>query len=149
MTITFYNNSSPANYVKKSLVPGVSLEGYLRGPSSVIDPVVIIEIQNVSGANYAYITEFGRFYFITNWVQESTGRWRCEMHCDVLSTWWSKGLNQSNIIASRNSYRRQDDLVDDMMYFTADSLYGIYEFPNKPFAQAVGRNYIVMLAGAD
>lgn len=149
MTIYLYSNGSPTNYVKKSLSESWQLDGYLREPCSVVDPTMIIETTIVpTNYNYAYIPQFGRYYFVTEWVQESQNRWRISMHCDVLSTYWSKGLSTSSCVVGRNSYKRQDDLVDEQMYFTADSLYSIYDFPSTPFSGSNG-SYVLILAGSN
>lgn len=68
-SIVLYQNNSPVNKVDKSLVAVATLTGVLREGSSVLDPVVTIESDApasvVSSANYAYIAEFGRYYYIT------------------------------------------------------------------------------------
>ena len=146
MLISLMTNVSPVNVVNKNVSIKQTVEGTLREPSSVVDPIVMLELDfNPSLCNYAIIKEFNRSYFITDWVAEGPTRWRASMHCDVLSSFWNRGLSNSTCIVGRNEYQRQDDLIDDQMYFTADSLYGVYNFPGNPMN---GSGYVTIIAGA-
>ena len=146
MYISLLVNNSPANVVNKNVTIKKTVQGNLREGSSVVDPVILFELdENPTLYNYAIITEFNRSYFITDWVCERTGLWRATMHCDVLSSFWNRGISSSMCVVGRNEYQRQDDLIDDQMYFTADSLYGVYAFPNTPFN---GAGYSMIVAGA-
>lgn len=62
------------------------LTGNLREPSDLINPSITIEYTGLPGANYAYISGFGRYYFITNITSIATNLWRLDMHEDVLMT---------------------------------------------------------------
>lgn len=151
MTLTLYVNTSPTNFVNKTKTVISTVEGVLREGCSIVDPVLDIESSGSPGTtNYAYLSEYDRFYFVKEWVSIAKGLWRVYLHCDVLSTFWNKGISQSKCICARNSYQRQDDLVDEQMYFTADSLYAVYNFPQSPFTGNAGqRNYVVLLSGSD
>lgn len=66
---------------------GLELTGNLKDDCDIVDPVIEIEsTSNISNINYAYISDFGRYYFVR---VENTGArfWRLTMHCDVLNTW--------------------------------------------------------------
>ena len=149
MNVTLLVNKSPANMINKQVNVKKVLQGNLREGSSVVDPIILFELdENPTLFNYAYIPQFNRSYFITDWVIERTGLWRATMHCDVLTSFWDKGLSLSTCVVGRNEYQRQDDLVDDQMYFTADSLYGVYQFPATPLNTSVGYSMIVAGAGS-
>ena len=62
------------------------LTGNLREPSDLINPSITIEYSGLPGTNYAYISGFGRYYFITNITSIATNLWRLDMHEDVLMT---------------------------------------------------------------
>lgn len=67
-TIDLYTNTSPENYVTKSITQlGTQLSGDLRQGTSIIRPGIVIEQASVPAtANYMYIADFGRYYFIDN-----------------------------------------------------------------------------------
>ena len=65
MLIKFYNNTSEKNVLSKTLTNENIATGWLREESDIHAPVVTIDTVNISGYNYAYIPEFGRYYFIS------------------------------------------------------------------------------------
>lgn len=65
MVITLYNTSSDNNVVSKALTLVTSMQGTLRGETNVVRPRVLIESSGLPDANYAYIPDFGRYYYIT------------------------------------------------------------------------------------
>lgn len=102
MTLKIYKMTSEVNKVSKTLSSETTLTGNLKSESSVIDPVILIEAENISDYNYAYIEEFHRFYFIKNIVCVRSNLWRVAMHVDVIST-YADYIKQNNGIMSRNS----------------------------------------------
>ena len=47
-------------------------------------PLNIGLAENPTAWNYAYISAFNRYYFITDWRVQN-GMWWCSLHCDVLA----------------------------------------------------------------
>ena len=66
MKIILYENTSPKKKVVKKLTRQKELEGNLLDECSIVNPTVVIEIDNVSQYNYMYIPVFHRYYYITN-----------------------------------------------------------------------------------
>lgn len=98
MNIVLYVNSSERQAISKSLSNGLTLTGSLRNESSVINPTILIETTNPSAYNYAYIPEFGRYYFITDMVSVRTNLWRVSMSVDVLMSFAQSILNLDVIV---------------------------------------------------
>lgn len=100
MTITFGVSSDPINKIKKSFTQSLTLTGYLREASSVIDPEITIEadITVLSGFNYMYIPDFKRYYFITNITSVTTKLCNISAHVDVLKTYADSILANEAII---------------------------------------------------
>ena len=88
--------------VTKNIQDEIEYTGSLRNESSVIDPVILIEAENLSDYNYAWIDEFHRFYFIRNIESIRTGLWRLTMHVDVLTT-FAEYIKENNGIIARNT----------------------------------------------
>ena len=86
MTITLCVNNSEKNKLGKSLSNLNVFSGSLKGETSVTNPVIIMELENPTGFNYAYIPEFGRYYFIDDMVSVRTGLWKISMKVDVLES---------------------------------------------------------------
>lgn len=99
MEITLYTNNSEKNKLEKSLSNAKKLSGKLREESSIVNPSILIQIENPSSFNYAYIPEFKRYYFITDITSIRTGLWKISMHVDVLMS-FKDGIKNTSIILS-------------------------------------------------
>lgn len=95
-TISLFKTSSENNRVVKTLTDEKQLSGELRNQTSVLNPSIRIEsADNISTYNYAYISEFGRYYYITDIVSVRTNCWVVSLRCDVLMSYKDEiqGLN--------------------------------------------------------
>ena len=145
MTLKLYTNTSDRNHLDKVITQqGSDISGTLREDCSIVDPVIKIEsITNFSLAscNYAYISEFGRYYYITNIV--CTGKlYELHMHVDVLMSFKSQIRGNSAVI-SRNQGVYNLYLQDGVFKTEAFPHYQIMKFPSG-FS---GYHYIFSVAG--
>ena len=95
-TISLFKTNSENNRVVKTLADEKQLSGELRNQTSVLNPSIRIEsADNISTYNYAYISEFGRYYYITDIVSVRTNCWVVSLRCDVLMSYKDEiqGLN--------------------------------------------------------
>lgn len=95
-TISLFKTVSENNRVVKTLTDEKQLSGELRNQTSVLNPSIRIEsADNISTYNYAYIPEFGRYYYITDIVSVRTNCWVVSLRCDVLMSYKDEihGLN--------------------------------------------------------
>ena len=106
-TIYLHSNTEPVNKIRKSIrnspTSGTAFTGQLVEGTSIIDPDILVESSSVPAGNYAYISEFGRYYFIKNIESEKTNLWRLHMHVDVLASFADQICANSAVIA-RNTY---------------------------------------------
>ena len=102
MTIKLYKTPSEVNKVTKALNDELSLTGELRESSSVITPNIKIEDDDLTDYNYAYIPEFGRYYFITNITSVRNNLWELAMRVDVLMTYATE-IKANTAVIARNS----------------------------------------------
>lgn len=88
MNIALYKNLSEKNKIGKTLSGGIFYTGDMRAAASVTSPQITIECADtLSDYNYAYIQDFGRYYFITDIVASRTGLWRFDLAVDVLESY--------------------------------------------------------------
>ena len=142
ITVTLYNNSSPINAMDKNLSQIASLTGNLREESNVIDPQILIERSSVSNVNYVYVSEFDRYYFVTEIESVRTGLWRMHLHVDVLYTYRNSIRQNRALINRQQNY--YDLMLDDGIFRCKQNprIYR-YDFPN-----GLGDfNYILITAG--
>lgn len=130
----------------KNIGATTGFSGTLRDGSSVVDPVIRIEADNLSDFSYAYIPVFNRWYFINNIVSVRNKIWDVYMHCDVLSTYWSS-VAKCDCMISRGS-KRIYDLKDSQIIATPDKKISITESSLEPFSGHMGYNWCVYVSGA-
>ena len=82
MNIVLCENKSEKNKINKSLTSGVTLSGNLRNESNVVNPTIIVNIDNPTIYNYAFIQVFNRYYFITDYISLRTGIWQLNLKSD-------------------------------------------------------------------
>lgn len=131
MNITFYQNISEYNAVNKSIRELATLTGALREESSIIDPIITIsDADNYVGSmNYAYISEFNRYYFITNIESIRTNLWRISFHVDVLYTYRNE-IKSNSAIIERNENQYDLKLNDGLFKTQQNPRIAQFPFPS-------------------
>lgn len=67
MTVTLYNNSSAYNVLHKNFGQAIaSVTATVKGSCSVDNPTLLLNYQNAASFNYFYVSEWGRYYRVTN-----------------------------------------------------------------------------------
>lgn len=107
-SIDLYKCSDENNKITKAnLTDIIQLTGTFRGEVSVMNPSVTIETAtNISGYNYAYISDFGRYYFIKEIKAIRTNLWELSLTVDVLMTYHTEILALTAVI------RRNENLFN-------------------------------------
>ena len=118
MTLTLYSNASEYASLDKDITQLIVLSGILREESSFIDPVILNEDidEFIPEMNYAYIQDFGRYYFITNIESVRQGLWRVSFHVDVLGT-YKDAIRENYGIIERNE-NMYDLQLNDGLFVT-------------------------------
>lgn len=110
--------------VMDSHIPVVDDEG-----NDVVDddanPVTFSYINKVLSANYAYIPDFNRWYFVTDITATGRNLWMITMSVDVLMSYYGDILNLSAFIA-RNQNLYDPFIVDDLTNFEYKKSVNIY-----------------------
>lgn len=143
MTLKLYNNTSEKNKVDKSITQvGQDISGTLREACSVVDPVIAIEGLSDLTVNYAYISEFNRYYYINNIVCNGP-LFELHMHVDVLMSYRS-GIRSNTAVVSRQQNEYNLYLQDGVFKTEAIPHYEIRQFPSG-FS---GYHFVLCVAGA-
>lgn len=153
--VHFYNNSSKTNVADKNLTEHERYTGLyrLKEGTSVTDPVLLCKMSTTEihpNTNYFKITEFERWYFITDIRIVPGGLVEISGHCDVLTTAWkrkndddeSRLGNCSGIV--HRSEAKHNLYIDD----------GFFRVKNKPKIQTHAfsnsfnnHSFVMMIAG--
>lgn len=111
-TLNLYQNKSDSNEVNKDLTLIGTLEGTLREPTDIINPVITISYATLPNFNYIYVPQLKRYYFINDIVSVRTGLWAISLKVDVLTSYKDLIYSQVGFI-SRQENEYNNDLVDD------------------------------------
>ena len=90
-----------------------SISGTLRAGCSIQNPIIGFADNRMStpaAYNYAYITQFGRYYFIQDWKWEG-GLWWAFMEVDVMGS-FKTGIGQSSCYVLRAASDSDNTIVD-------------------------------------
>lgn len=129
-TISLFKTNSENNRVVKTLTDEKQLSGELRNQTSVLNPSIRIEsADNISTYNYAYIPEFGRYYYISDITSVRTNCWIISLRCDVLMS-YSSQIKSLRPIIERDEIGQSAGLVDPDMPIDINKKVQKYYFPN-------------------
>ena len=111
--IIFYTNSAEPERVDKTgyLSTPTSFTGTLREGTNLLQPSFLINASGVPSYNYAYVAEFGRYYYVTDIASVSNNLWRVSMDVDALMT-YRETIKQQRGIILRNE-NEFDLLMED------------------------------------
>lgn len=103
--------------------------------------------------NYAYIAEFKRYYFVTDWKTAENSLWRAHLQEDFLATWRADIMNYRAYVV-RSSSMFNVNVEDTLARSSADITIVNSDIPNpfninsEGFADPVGGYYVVGIVGA-
>lgn len=141
MDITFYVNNDERIRLVKSLKDGVILNGSLRDSSSIMKPVIMVE-RDVTGYNYCYIEEFGRYYYVNDVTIYRRNMFIVSLECDVLMSWSDEIKELSGVVSrltSGSQYASRDVVTD------VRTEHRVIEFSDSPFTE--NGSYILVAKG--
>ena len=103
MQVVFYNHAKRSNSTKLP-TEGTSISCVLKDECSLTSPVLELNIAEKPNFNYAYIADFGRYYYVSDW-QYYRGIWSCTLSVDVLTSWKSNILEtKAQVLFSSSMY---------------------------------------------
>ena len=130
MNITLCVNNSEQNKLGKSLSNLNVFSGSLKDETSVTNPVIMMELENPTGFNYAYIPEFGRYYFIDDMVSVRTGLWKISMKVDVLESFKNSIRGITVILSDSTNTGKEEYLPGKVWKSKVKELTDIVNFPS-------------------
>ena len=101
--------------VNSTAIPsgGITFECQIKGPCSVMNPVLIFSSMDYIAYNYCYIPSWGRYYFINEWSFQD-GRAAASLNCDVLAS--HKGAIGASYNYILRAASQKNENVIDMLY---------------------------------
>ena len=116
MQVKFYTFSKRENSTKQPTASTAStFTCVLKDESGVLAPVIKVDpaIGNPRTFNYAYISDFGRYYYVREWTYYR-GEWTASLEVDVLASWKSQiGASTLYILRSSKSSLWNKSIIDN------------------------------------
>lgn len=133
MTIDILQTSSANNVINKNAVSvknGVSCN--VKEPISIINPVVVLSFDvETLKANYAYIPDYKRYYYINDIIPLTGGRIELHLSVDVLYSFKDDILNSAAIIDKQQNVRDSNVYLNDGSYVTQEKeFHSVINYPN-------------------
>lgn len=112
MNVTFYRNMSDKKTLNKSISRIGSVECSVKEPCSLLTPFITMYKADLSGwnrANYAYIAEFDRYYFMGQPTITTSGRLEIQLEVDPLMS------NRAGILGISCIIERSETVYNKMI----------------------------------
>ena len=115
-TIKLYSFSKKVNSTAQP-TGGTTFDCLIKSPSSIMNPVIELDT-NPMAYNYAYIQDFGRYYFIND-IRFDKGLWICYLDIDVMATYKTTiGSTSTYVLRAANGQNQY--LIDNAFPMTGD-----------------------------
>ena len=114
INVDFYSLSKRDNSTLQPSGTPLTAACDLKEECGIIRPLLLVHgISNPSAYNYAYISAFNRYYYISEWTWK-LGSWECALYVDVLATYKTEIGNATEyVVRSSHSY---DGSITDNYY---------------------------------
>lgn len=144
MVIKLYTQTIPKNKMFRNLTNEITLTGNVKDTFDILNPIVQFNYNvNLKNVNYAYIPEYGRYYFVSPPIISGKTAY-LKMHVDVLFT-YKNIIMKSPCIAIRSSNRGNLYFQDDYIQFEEGYRYNVSKFPYRFDAES--GTYILCISG--
>lgn len=150
LTVKFYSVSKAVN--STALPTGEPMAEYecrMLDACSILRPVILLNVgpqANPTGANYAYIAEYNRYYWVSDWTV-NRGQWVATLSIDPLASWKEEIGNTFQYVLRSSS--ESNPTVQDSMYPATSAATWDSAVPSvNPFAHELGSGeYVIGIVG--
>lgn len=132
--VNFYHFSKRENATYRPGGSGESFPCVLKEASSIANPSIILDVGTGSDPswNYAYIPEFDRYYFITDWTWIENRLWQADLRTDLLAT-FRDYIGGSSMYVLRSSAAFDGSIIDNYYPVKSEAVkqysYAPYQWP--------------------
>ena len=144
VNVKFYITGDNPNVMNKSLTQIASVDCDIKEPVNKERPEIYVS-GNLIGVNYAYIAEFGRYYFVYP-TGEHANTTRLQLESDPLMS-FSAGILASPAVVARNPWHFDLYVPDPNLPVEARTASAILKFPNDYFS-GTDNSYILTTLGS-
>lgn len=150
LTVKFYSVSKAVNSTAQpSGEPMAEYECRMLDACSILRPVILLNVgpqANPTSANYAYIAEYKRYYWVSDWTV-NRGQWAAALTVDPLASWKDEIGNTFQYVL-RSSSASNPAVQDGMYPATTVSTWKNSVAAKNPFAHELeSGEYILGIVG--
>lgn len=142
--VAFYTFSKRENSTARppSESGAIYLECDALYPTGVLSPRVVVETgENPTAWNYAYINQFNRYYFVTEWTADN-GFWVASLDVDPLAT-YKEEIGAADLYVLRSS-AAQDGTYTDTLYPMGNDAQRVTDAHNTLWASTFTKGWFVV-----
>ena len=144
VTVIFYTTGDNPNVMDKSLTQLSSLDCDIKEPVNKERPEIYVT-GNLIGVNYAYIADFGRYYFVYP-TGEHANTTRLQLESDPLMS-FSTAILASPAVVARNPWHFDLYVPDNNLPIEARTASAVLKFPGRDF-DGTNNTYILTTIGS-
>lgn len=131
MEVKLCYNSSDNRCINKNIIDGEIISGTLRTSTSIISPVITFESTSPLRYNYAYISEFKRYYYIKNVTSVRNNLWEVQFEIDPLMSFKADICVLKVVVDKQSDESNGDEYIDDSSLVTDNLMFNtVYNFPD-------------------
>ena len=134
MQITLYNQTIALDHMQRNMSNPVTVSGYLKEACDIISPDITLNYNGaITGKNYAYIPDFGRYYYFRKPPTIEGDIMELHLYADSLYNYRNEIYN-ANCIAERSSSHYNIFLPDNAILEEEGYIYhtGVLPYKFKP-----------------
>lgn len=144
VNVKFYITGDNPNVMNKSLTQIASVDCDIKEPVNKERPEIYVS-GNLIGVNYAYIAEFGRYYFVYP-TGEHAITTRLQLESDPLMS-FKAGILASPAVVARNPWHFDLYVPDNNLPIEARTASAVLKFPGRDF-DGTNNTYILTTIGS-
>lgn len=151
-TVNMWTFSKKRNSTAQPTGDGTVFSCKIKDGSGILNPTLILDFRGIVGVepqnlNYAYISEFSRYYFVSEWSYV-LGLWECYLTVDVLASWKSTISGITTYVYRANTGTPASGFIDNQYpYTTYHDTVNAFAASNPFSTQISNGTYILGLTG--
>ena len=154
MTISLYSTGDNPKTVTKTLAAISSVQGRATQPCNILRPELILSgdsAVNAINANYVYVPDFGRYYFVKDHTTDTAARIILSCEVDPLMS-WDAGIRASKQLVTRSeSVGKPTQVIDPNYTLESEKEMLVIQFEGADFnlgtADVNSNNFVINVAG--
>lgn len=145
MNLKIYYNISENNQLSKDITLISDLTGTLRDSSDIVNPRILIEADSIANGNYAYISQFNRYYYIKEVTSVRNGLLLLQLESDPLMSFKTDIKRLSVVLAESEQLAVDRYLPDERVWLT--KVKDKTDIISFPYGLSANGDYILITAG--